>query len=73
LTVGLSFIRRVDSGEADPVLLAVAVEQGDRVAVGDAHDLGLEDITQAVRHRGMKRSNGTKRMAVFSWSSVNVR
>ena len=54
------------------MLLAVAVEQCDRVAVGDAHDLALEDITsggEAPRDEKEQRlrSNGTKRMAVFSW------
>jgi hypothetical protein len=41
LTEWLSLLGRVDTGEADLVLLLVAVEQGDRVAVSDTHDAAL--------------------------------
>jgi len=33
----LSVLRRIDSSKADPVLLPVAVEQCDGVAVGNTH------------------------------------
>lgn len=36
LSVGLRFLRRVDTLEANRVLLAVGIEQGYRVAIGNA-------------------------------------
>jgi hypothetical protein len=45
LTEWLSLLRRIDPSKPNPVLLPVAVEQRDRVAVGNAHNPTLEDIT----------------------------
>jgi hypothetical protein len=40
----LCFLWCVDSCKADPVLLPVAIEQGDGVAVSYSHDAAFEDI-----------------------------
>ena len=46
---GLAFLRGVDAGEADLVLDVVAVQHGDRVAVGDADHLAVEDVGRGCR------------------------
>jgi hypothetical protein len=44
LTERLGLLRRVDAGKADPVLLPVAVEQGDCVAISNEHHAALEKL-----------------------------
>jgi hypothetical protein len=45
LTVGLSFLWSVDTGDADPVLLPVAVEERDRVSVRNTDHPALKGIS----------------------------
>jgi hypothetical protein len=56
----LTFLRRVDSGEADLVLGLGGVEYGDRVAVGDAYDAALNDPELGRKNRSTGAASATR-------------
>jgi len=57
----LCFLWRVDTGEANPVLLAVAVEERDCIAVRDTHHSAEVVVLQTA-----KASRAGRRMRTFS-------